>query len=624
MEGLTLISIATNGEIYTGGPVSCTMPTQKIGDSSYASSCLTRTNASKHSVFSVQIGGASLEALALDKAGNAYVAGLAVPGGSGFATTPGAYKSSLPGDPYGANPFICKLSGDDGHPLFCTYGDIFFLNVPFPPLVVDSAGAPYIAGNCVSASADVCVEKLNPAGTALEYLTHTDLRTVTYVFPYAALDTQGNLFLAQPNGVVKLNPSGVVTGRNALENSQLIGLAVDPAGEPQILATVQPGEDSANFLVRRYKADLSAVLFDAPLFLPGNVSGMAVDATGITDLWGKTSDVNLPPVHPTAVCVPASNAFLTRLDNYGSTLQSTFLNGPPTLFSGAGMFFNSSGAYLLAIDTGLEILSLGPASSEVALSCIGSGASFKNAPLAPNQIVSLFGYGIGPSAPQLGQPDSNGLYPFQLGRTQISFDGVAAPLLYVSEDQVNLVTPRSLSGKTATHLCAVLNDATTNCLDVPVGPAAPDIFLSAGNRAAALNEDGTVNSAQNVAPTGSIVSLFLTGLGTTTPATPDGGITPYPPPAQDLQIKVVFTFQTQCFLYGGSESVVADPLYAGPALLEIEGVNQINVVVPSPPPPVDASCAPVIVKGGLSVAVEVLLPGGAAPISSPAVGIWTN
>jgi uncharacterized protein (TIGR03437 family) len=53
-----------------------------------------------------------------------------------------------------------------------------------------------------------------------------------------------------------------------------------------------------------------------------------------------------------------------------------------------------------------------------------------------------------------------------------------------------------------------VNDAATNCLDVPIQTAAPDIFLLPGNHAAALNQDGKINSAQNVTPTGSIVSLF--------------------------------------------------------------------------------------------------------------------
>ena len=105
---------------------------------------------------------------------------------------------------------------------------------------------------------------------------------------------------------------------------------------------------------------------------------------------------------------------------------------------------------------------------------------------------------------------------------------MAAPLLYVSATQINLVTPRALQGKTTTQVCTTANHAPTNCLGVPVQPVTPEIFLSSGLYAAALNEDGTINSAGNPAPVGSIVSVFATGLGAIT-TLPDGAITPWPP-----------------------------------------------------------------------------------------------
>ena len=75
-------------------------------------------------------------------------------------------------------------------------------------------------------------------------------------------------------------------------------------------------------------------------------------------------------------------------------------------------------------------------------------------------------------------PDANGVYPFQLGGTQVTFDRVTAPLLYASRSQINLVTPHSLMGKSTTHVCATVNGIAANCLDMPVVPAAPGIFTS--------------------------------------------------------------------------------------------------------------------------------------------------
>jgi len=184
----------------------------------------------------------------------------------------------------------------------------------------------------------------------------------------------------------------------------------------------------------------------------------------------------------------------------------------------------------------VDLITLGP-TPELQLGCVGNAASFLAGPLAPNEIVSLFGQNVGPAEPVFGQPDSDNLYPTQLGGTQVTFDGIPSPVFYVSAAQINAVTPRSLDGKTTTRVCLLVNGAVTNCIDAPVQRAAPAIFLN-GKTAAALNQDGTINSQSNPAPVGSIVSIFATGIGTMTPAPPDGAIVGLPLPVQNLQVRM--------------------------------------------------------------------------------------
>jgi uncharacterized protein (TIGR03437 family) len=104
------------------------------------------------------------------------------------------------------------------------------------------------------------------------------------------------------------------------------------------------------------------------------------------------------------------------------------------------------------------------------------------------------------------------------------------------------------------------------------------LFGGAEPYAAAVNQDGTINSPQNPAPAGSVVSLFVTGLGTVTPSLPDGAITPYPPPKQDLTASVLF--QWNGLNPGDFFETAGTVLYAGPAPLEVEGLGQINVQLP--------------------------------------------
>jgi uncharacterized protein (TIGR03437 family) len=270
-------------------------------------------------------------------------------------------------------------------------------------------------------------------------------------------------------------------------------------------------------------------------------------------------------------------------------LQATYLSQPPQFVGSSSIIFNAGGGALLEGGANTwQILQLGPAASKIALSCIGNAASFANVPLAPNEIVSLFGAALGPDQPATGQPDANGLYPFQLGGTEVTFDSIPAPLLYVNEGQVNLVTPQSLQGKTTTHVCAAVNQLALNCMDLPVQAAEPGVFASntveAGYAgyipyAAVLNQNGTLNSANNPAPAGSVISLFATGLGALTPSPADGAITTPPLPTQQLKIQVLFYWSTSDGFYPLSATI----RYAGPAPYEIEGLAQINVEVPAPP-----------------------------------------
>ena len=583
-RGYSLVAaMSAAGGIYS--ITYCPSPTFKFGDSSRISTCVTKADTSGRQVFATLVGGAaSIHGLVIDQADNAYILG-DTDTLSGFSTTSGAYESNPPG-PYD-NWFVCKLSGIDGHPLFCTFIDVqTYGGTAASAFAVDEAGNSYLAGTCPPDS-HLCVEKLNVAGTGLLYRSETNLPPGELT--YAAADPQGNLFVSFNSGIAKLNASGTVIA--SASGFEPLALAVAPAGNP-----FQPSRNPQVFIdgspygldVRRYSADLAAVLSDTQLSIPTGYPGpaMSIDPEGITTLWGGLSGVNLGLVNPTQVCYPRSSAFLVRLDNNGDVLESTFLNIPPLFIAGTALSFHSGGASLLYgsfTEADFKILNLGPAASEITLGCIGSAASFANSVLAPNEIVSLFGGGIGPVQAVTGKPDANGLYPFELGGTQVTFDGIRAPLLYVSSSQVNLVTPGGLQGKSTTHVCATVGSTATNCIDVGVAPAAPDVFLS-GGYAAALNQDGTLNSPQNPALVGSAVSVFLTGVGAATPSAPDGGITPYPPPAQDLRAKVLFDWYICSFIdCPGPTPVSAQVLYAGPAPLEVEGLWQINFVIPPAP-----------------------------------------
>jgi len=115
------MAVSPAGDVFlTFAPLNVNIHvTNKAGDTTGGSDVIARVNAAGKVVFALQLGGsASVSAIALDAAGNVYVAGVAT--AAGLPVTRGAYRRTPAGD---RTPYICKLNSTDGTPLFCTYLD---------------------------------------------------------------------------------------------------------------------------------------------------------------------------------------------------------------------------------------------------------------------------------------------------------------------------------------------------------------------------------------------------------------------------------------------------------------------------------------------------------------------
>ncbi len=109
-----------------------------------------------------------------------------------------------------------------------------------------------------------------------------------------------------------------------------------------------------------------------------------------------------------------------------------------------------------------------------------------------------------------------------------------------------------------------------------------------------MNQDGSLNSSSNPAPIGSIVTLFVTGEGQTTPAGVDGkiaGSVPLPQVVQPVSVTIGNT--------------VASIAYGGAAPGEVAGVMQLNVVVPPGVTPGDAVLVQITIGGVTSPTVTI-------------------
>jgi uncharacterized protein (TIGR03437 family) len=201
--------------------------------------------------------------------------------------------------------------------------------------------------------------------------------------------------------------------------------------------------------------------------------------------------------------------------------------------------------------------------------------------LLANEVVTIYGSGIGPATPVTAQPTphSNSLvaasYPESLGGVQVSFNGQPAALLYVSSNQINLGMPY---GTASPLMMKIVNNGVTFG---PVAVAAagqvpvPGIFRNADASAAALNQDGTLNTPASPAHAGSIIALWGTGIPALVSG--DGGEDGGDIPAQVYDL----TSQGLVSLHAGPNGYYSMPVtYAGGAPGVVGGVFQINARIP--------------------------------------------
>ena len=201
---------------------------------------------------------------------------------------------------------------------------------------------------------------------------------------------------------------------------------------------------------------------------------------------------------------------------------------------------------------------------------VQNGASGLTGAVAPGEIVAIYGSGLGPATLTGAALDNQGRVASLLAGTRVFFDGNPAPVLYTSAGQVGAIVPYEVAGQTSTVMAVEYLGLPTNVLTLPVAAVSPALFTISGTgtgQGAILNQNETANLPANAAFPGSIVVLYGTGAGQTTPAIQDGALAavPYPQIAAPVAVTI-----------GGLPAKI---LYAGSAP-GLAGVIQINAVVP--------------------------------------------
>jgi uncharacterized protein (TIGR03437 family) len=279
-------------------------------------------------------------------------------------------------------------------------------------------------------------------------------------------------------------------------------------------------------------------------------------------------------------------AVTTTTADGGTWLQATPTSGttPATLsisistaglaagnYSGTVTLSSTSTAQTAAVTVSLTVAAV-PAPT---IGGVANAGSYATGSVAPGENIVIFGAGIGPSTLAGLQVTSSGSVATTVANTQVTFDGIAAPVVYVSAAQTSVIVPFEIAGRTTTTLQIIYQGVKSAAISYNVSNAAPGIYTQnqqGTGPGAILNQNNTVNGPSQPASAGSYVAVYLTGTGNTSPAGSTGGVIP----TNGTGLKTIALPVTATI--GGLPATVA---YAGSAPGDAEGVMQVNLEIPS-------------------------------------------
>jgi len=334
--------------------------------------------------------------------------------------------------------------------------------------------------------------------------------------------------------------------------------------------------------VQSTSADLSSLSVFGALRSDLNLTAMVINKTG-NDLSSTLNLANFVPG-------PAAHVWRYSVANLGAIVAQ------PDVATNAGAVTTVFPA------NSITLLVIPPATLAVqqpVVQAVSNAASYGTA-IAPGQMVDVWGTGLGPTTLAGLTLDANGMVSTSLAGVRILFDGVPAPLVFVSAGQSAAVVPYFGAANTTTHVQVEYQGVRSAPLAVPVSATAPGLFTAYPNgsgQGSILNQDNSVNSVNNPATRGSIVILWATGEGLTDPPGVDGrlAVDVLPKPRAAVSVDI-----------GGLPAAVK---YVGAAPGMMPGVLQINAqmspnVQAGSSVPVHITVGGVTSKDGVTLAVQ--------------------
>jgi uncharacterized protein (TIGR03437 family) len=585
---------ATGNLVLVGSTSSPDFPlvSPLISSTSIQAAFVTKIDSQLHGIlFSTKLGGTqqampygigtTAGALTLDSTGNIYVTGATF--NTDFPITAGAFQSSPPpSNAFGTAQYayLTEISSDGKKTLFSTYfgdGSVVctggsrcvgqFGSTRATAVALDQAGNVVISGattadklpvtpgvyapqcGCTSSLAAGFLAKFAASGSTLLWATYLPIMGIPFqpdiLIAAMSLDSAGDVLVAGSAGE---------------------GLPVTPQS---LQSTIPLPNESAGF-ISKFDPDgqrlLSSTYFGsgASLGVPTGVAALAIDTQGAIWITGASSPASLPAPPNTPLL---GDTYVAGLSSDLSAL--TFIITAPAGAAGRAITLSNGAPIVLGSASSLLLVGSAPGPSLAGIA--NSAAPTVSNAVAPYELISLYGIDIGPTPPQ-GAQLAGGALTSSLAGVQVLFDGIPAPLLYAGPTQINAIVPAEVFGRDTTTITVNTPSGMLAGPTMLVRPSQPGVF------SAALNQDGSLNTASSPAGHGSIVTVWATGGGISTSPQPDGTIITGALGAPLLPVSIL---QYDLPASGAISSL--EILYAGDAPDSVAGVLQVNFRLPSQP-----------------------------------------
>ena len=540
---------------------------------SYPSAFLMRIAADGQRIeYSTFIGGpaaAQVNALALDGEGNIYMTGFSWEAG---LTMKDPFQASPAGP---VNAFLMKFDSMGRTLLYSTYlgGSMGAIG---QSVAVDKQGNMYVAGYTGSAdfpvkdtlhdfrgggilNSDVFVTKFTPSGQSLIYSTYlggTGGDGVAYgiaVTPdgrsvYVGGNTQSanfpvrNAYQRSSGGgadafLARLTDESVAVAPAWRVTPATLTIQVEQAAESLTTQSISVSEvagslsvsASANWLrvtpIVLARSGTLTVSVAPQGLAPGVYRGTillqasaAVSSTVDVTLTVLERAPILAEVSPQLVTIGSGDTLVTVRGSGFQTGSVVQVNDVPWVVSDVKLvnagtltlvmpkpYFSAETSYGIAVKNPNSwrsnpiSLAVGKPVPQVSPGGIVNAGSYQGGAASAGEIVTVFGSNFGKAE-----------------TTQVTFDDVVGTLIYVTPNQLGVAIPYQRAGNRTTTMVISSEGRRSAPVNLALAPARPALFTadsSGSGFAAALNQDGSVNSPANPARKGAVMVLFGTGGG---------------------------------------------------------------------------------------------------------------